>query len=684
MPAEQSTNAATQDVKHARAGAEPVQVSVVIPNFNTSRFIAAAIRSVLGQTYRSLEIIVVDDGSTDDSLEQVARFDDPRLTCLTQPNRGLAAARNAGIAVARGRYVAFLDSDDVWFSEKLARHVAVMDADPTIGLTFSHSAYLDEDGRLTGDYLVSGIARPDALAMVSRNHVGNGSTPVLRRECFERAGTFDEALSGCADWEFWVRVAARSGLSLRLIPDVLTGYRVRPDSMTVSRTGYEAFLEDGLRAIARFPRSLPDLPRPRQAGARAQLYRIASRKALSNGDLPVSRRLLWRAFRHSPSAVLRDLRALAMIGFHAVSLPMPQRMRLRLYRGSRLALQRLVWRHRRDLADPRQAGGAVGDRALTPTLGVTIVIAAYNVGAFIVEAVQSIVAQTSVDWRLIVVNDGSTDATAALARGVADPRVVVIDQENAGVSAARNAGVLLATTPLVAFLDGDDLWDPELLARLTAYLHAHPEVDLVHAGARRITADGRDTGRAVTPVAGVTTARALLRQNDVLVSAVVARREALLQAGLFDPRLAAGEDQDLWIRVAALRPGNIHGFPTVLASYRVRPGQATRNWRRLAGDRALVMSKAVAAIPALSWWDRRVADAHFHRYVGYTAFESADYREAWRQLGAALRRFCPSLLADRSTWFLVAVLTSRLVVPASLHQRLYTRYRRRQAQAAAS
>ena len=108
------------------------EVSVIIPTFNYGRFLEQAIQSVLGQTFQDFELIVVDDGSTDDTREVLARFEsDRRVRCLFQANRGDAAARNTGILNAGGRYVAFLDSDDYWMPEKLERQLGIMRSDPT-------------------------------------------------------------------------------------------------------------------------------------------------------------------------------------------------------------------------------------------------------------------------------------------------------------------------------------------------------------------------------------------------------------------------------------------------------------------------------------------------------------------------------------------------------------------------
>ena len=287
-----TTAARARQCKWLRAASIPpwaVGVSVVIPNYNTGRVVTAAIRSALQQTYSAIEVLVVDDGSTDDSLDRILDIPDDRLTCVRQPHGGLSAARNTGIRLARGRYIAFLDSDDLWSPAKLARHLAVMEEDPSIGVTFCHSAYLAESGAPTGELLVPRSEQPDSGQLIKRNHIGNGSTAVVRRECFQHAGLFDEALHSGEDWELWVRVASLSRLTFRLIPEVLTGYRVRPGNLNVTSGADDGFL-----------------------GRRR--------------------------------ATLTDIRTWALLGFHLAALLLPKRIQRRLSPISTALLIRVMWR----------------------------------------------------------------------------------------------------------------------------------------------------------------------------------------------------------------------------------------------------------------------------------------------------------------------------------------------------
>lgn len=323
-------------LRRATVRADGLRLSVVVPSYNTAPYVRETLRSLFAQTLRALEVVVVDDGSQDDSLAVLASIDDPRLTVVAQANRGLSGARNSGVRLARAACIGFCDADDIWHPEKAARHLAVLDATPEVGLTFSYSAYLAADGRPTGQFLISRCAAPTARDLIRRNHIGNGSTVVARAAVFHHAGLFDETLGSCEDFEMWVRAAACAPYTVRLLPEALTGYRVRPGSMS---TTYDDFIRGYSRALERFQDYVPDFT-PREADRSfAECLRIASRKAFSNGQIGLSRQLFLSAVRHAPALPLRDWRAFGMLALHLGALPLPKTLQAQLYRGVRRALR---------------------------------------------------------------------------------------------------------------------------------------------------------------------------------------------------------------------------------------------------------------------------------------------------------------------------------------------------------
>lgn len=191
----------------------PPQVSVIIPTYNRASFIAEAIRSVQEQSYADVEIIVADDGSTDDTPHVVSQFGSA-VIYLVLPHRGQpAATRNAGLRAAEGEYVAFLDSDDLFLPGKLALQLAAFEQHPEVGLVYSNGYFFRDDPGVPTGRALDGMPTPsgDALADLLRGNFLTSPVVLIRRACLEAVGPFDEdpALFVAEDYELWLRVAAR-------------------------------------------------------------------------------------------------------------------------------------------------------------------------------------------------------------------------------------------------------------------------------------------------------------------------------------------------------------------------------------------------------------------------------------------------------------------------------------------
>lgn len=218
--------------------AAPPSVSVVVPLHNGAATVERTLASVSRQTWRDLEVIVVDDGSTDDGagLVLAAAARDPRIRLLSQGNAGVAAARNTGAAAACSDYLAFVDADDLWAPEKIALQMSAMTAGgPAVGLVYTWAALIDADDRI-----YSLEHRPQAEGWVLRNLcranvVGNGSSPLIRRSAFEQVGGYDPSLrargaQGCEDLMIYLRLAEAH--EFRVVRRHLTGYRVTRGNMS--------------------------------------------------------------------------------------------------------------------------------------------------------------------------------------------------------------------------------------------------------------------------------------------------------------------------------------------------------------------------------------------------------------------------------------------------------------------
>lgn len=191
-----------------REGDGPV-VSVVIPTYNRVEFIGAAISSVLGQSYECFELIVVDDGSTDLTAQVVLSFTDSRLIFIKQENQGRSAARNRAIAMARGRYIAFLDSDDEYLQDKLLLQVAYMDSHPEVGLLYTSAQCINATGETMVDHDYMATVEGNIYREIAffRPVTITLPTVMLRREVLDKVGGFDVAMERFEDTDLWRRIA---------------------------------------------------------------------------------------------------------------------------------------------------------------------------------------------------------------------------------------------------------------------------------------------------------------------------------------------------------------------------------------------------------------------------------------------------------------------------------------------
>ena len=233
-------------------------VSVVVPTYNRADLVCRALASVEAQTVPAAQIVVVDDGSTDGTGERLAR-QFPRVEVVRQPNRGVSAARNAGIAAARQRWIAFLDSDDEWLPEKLERQLRALAAS---GLRVCHCdeiwlragrrvnprrRHAKRGGRIYVDCLPLCAISPSAV--------------LVERDVLARVGPFDERLPVCEDYDMWLRVTARFAVELVAAPLVIK-HGGRADQLSRSRWGLDRFR---IRALARAWRELDLAPAARRA-----------------------------------------------------------------------------------------------------------------------------------------------------------------------------------------------------------------------------------------------------------------------------------------------------------------------------------------------------------------------------------------------------------------------------------
>lgn len=281
------------------------KVTVIIPAYNAEKFIEQTIDSVLAQTFRDFEIIVINDGSNDKTAEIVNSYGFS-VRCIQTTNGGVSRARNLGINNALGEYIAFLDSDDLWEPTKLEKQVALLDENPHIGLCFTALERVDQNLKLIGKTEAHNY--PDfceALLLYSCVVTGSCSSVMLRTKIARQAGGFDTRFTNYEDWEYWLQLSLITEFAP--ISEYLVKYRTVAGSASFSNP---AVIERNLKGVLNKFFAAPQLPE--------KYYKLRN-KSYSNNWLTLSGeylytkqyahslRCLWNALRLYPQNITRPL-----------------------------------------------------------------------------------------------------------------------------------------------------------------------------------------------------------------------------------------------------------------------------------------------------------------------------------------------------------------------------------------
>jgi len=292
------------------------KVSVVMPIYGVEKFVAAAIESVLAQSFKDFEYIIVDDVSPDNSLEICRGYSDSRIKIIShEQNRGLAGARNTGIRAASGEYIALLDSDDLWEPNKLELHVAHLGSDTSLGVSFSRSAFINEEGDRLNTYQMPKLTDITADHLLCRNPIGNGSAPVIRKAVFEDIGFtenlygndevfyFDDRFRQSEDIECWIRIASLTDWKIEGLTEALTLYRLNSGSLSAN---IPKQLQTWEAVIDKAREHSPELIAADGGLARAFQLRYLARQAVRLHDGPMAMRMCWRSLRQDPRILAQE------------------------------------------------------------------------------------------------------------------------------------------------------------------------------------------------------------------------------------------------------------------------------------------------------------------------------------------------------------------------------------------
>lgn len=304
-------------------------VSVIIPAYNAARFLPATLASVLGQTYGNLEVLVVDDGSKDNTVEIIKQFaqGDSRIILIQQENAGVAAARNAGICQAKGEFIAPVDADDIWYPEKLEKQVAkILESPAAVGVVYAWSAMIDEEGQLTGGFFIGNQKGYVLPALIYRFFLGNASVPLIRRSCLETVGLYNQELrarsaQGAEDWDICLRLAEHC--QFEVVPEFLIGYRQVSNSMSRSVGTIERSYHLVMDSIRQ---RHPEIPEILFRWSQASMYFYSGSRRKECGDYLGSSLRYWQSLLLDPLVIMKRSQLYKDLFVNLLSLVWPLRL----------------------------------------------------------------------------------------------------------------------------------------------------------------------------------------------------------------------------------------------------------------------------------------------------------------------------------------------------------------------
>ncbi len=277
-------------------------ISVVIPVYNGEKTIQETIKSVLNQTFQSLELIIVNDGSNDETLKVISIIKDPRIKVFSYPNAGLSATRNRGLAHATGEYISFIDADDLWTPDKLEAQLKVLQENPQAAVAYSWTDWIDEFGQFLRRGTSMSVNGDVYAKILLIDFIASGSNTLIRRQALTEVGGFDESLTHSEDWDLWMRLAKRYHFAAVSSPQIL--YRKSSNSWSCNIAQME---EAGLQIIERAFTQAPESLVPLKPFSIANLYKSLTLRALEGSPGRkrglTAARYLWYAFRTDSSLI---------------------------------------------------------------------------------------------------------------------------------------------------------------------------------------------------------------------------------------------------------------------------------------------------------------------------------------------------------------------------------------------
>jgi glycosyltransferase involved in cell wall biosynthesis len=292
------------------------QISVIIPAYNAEHTIRETIESVQQQTFQDLELLVINDGSKDKTLELVQSIKDERLKVFSYKNSGVCVARNRGVSHATGEFISFLDADDIWMPDKLELQLAALQQHPEAGVAYSWTYFMYDKGETLSFHPCSPTSFEGNVyeKLLVSDFIRSGSNPLIRRQAVESIEGFDSACAGCADWDYWLRLSAK--WHFVLVPKHQILYRQASGAMS---SKVETMKKEALVALEKAYKAAPPELQYLKKHTMVSFYKYCADLYLQHSTDPrgVSQAgyNLWAAIRLKPQTLLEQTTIRTLIKF---------------------------------------------------------------------------------------------------------------------------------------------------------------------------------------------------------------------------------------------------------------------------------------------------------------------------------------------------------------------------------
>ncbi|MEA5521452.1 glycosyltransferase [Limnoraphis robusta] len=506
-------------------------VSVIIPVYNGSRYLSQAVESVLSQTDCQFEVIVVDDGSTDNTSEILQHYSD-RIRYFFQKNQGVAAARNRGIQEAKAEFIALLDQDDLFLPDKLAEQIACFETFSEVGFVNSGWRLIDREGNPISDIEPwHNLPNLDLQTLIIHSPI-LPSSMMFRRTWWEKVGGFDSRFNGVDDAEFVWRLAV-AGCQAIWLQKITVEYRQHEQTVSNQKAVERAETLIAAQNYFFSQSHLSDAVRQLEKPARYQELTWLAWHLYYTKNYQNMAEYLHKSLAYTPD-----------------NIPITISDWIKRFTGHCNAYgEQFNLESFRKLPQWQQL---ISSLLPSPPPKVSVIIPAYNCEQYIEQAVKSVLEQTYTDYELIVINDGSTDNTKQILSAYLDV-IRYIYQPNQGAAKARNHGCKLAKGQFLAFLDGDDFFTPNKLAEQVNFFEQDSTIDLVQSGWMMVNKTGENLAD-ITPWkdAPELNLETWLLHKCVRPSALIIRKIWWEKVGGFDHRYPPTEDLDFVLRLALM------------------------------------------------------------------------------------------------------------------------------------